>query len=88
MSGSGNNAAATSSLYNLFFDLEDSLCQKYTALTPFIVRREKFGEVVKLLQRINEKNRRNQGTESTDQVWTDKRGNVHIRREAKNDNWY
>ena len=53
-----------------------------------MVRREKFGEVVKLLQRINAKNLREKGVRNTDTVYKDKRGNVHIRREAKNDNWY
>ena len=75
-------------MYELFFDLEDNLCQRYPALTPFIVRREKFGEVVKLLQRITNRHRREKGAQKTDKVWTDKRGNTHIRREAKNDNWY
>jgi hypothetical protein len=57
-------------------------------LTPFIVRREKFGEVVKLLQWINSTNLKKKGVQNNDQVWKDKKGNVHIRREAKNDNWY
>ena len=72
----------------MFFDLEDNLCQRYTALTPFAVRREKFGEVVLLVNRINKKNLREKGVKNTDKVWTDKRGNVHIRRPAMNDNWY
>ena len=57
-------------------------------MTPFAVRREKFGEVVKLLHRINDKNRREKGVRNTDKIYKDNRGNVHIRREAKNDNWY
>lgn len=76
------------SLYEVFFDLEDNLCQRYTALTPFIVRREKFGEVVKLLHRINARHMREKGVMKNDKMWKDKRGNIHIRREAKNDNWY
>ena len=75
-------------MYETFFDLEDNLCQRYTALTPFIVRREKFGEVALLVKRINNKNLRDKGIKANDQVWTDHKGNVHIRREAKNDNWY
>jgi len=31
---------------------------KYPALTPFVVRKEKFGEVILLVNRINRKNRR------------------------------
>ena len=57
-------------------------------MTPFMVRREKFGEVVKLLHRINAKNMREKGVRKTDSMYKDKRGNIHIRREAKNDNWY
>lgn len=87
MHGSSEDAAAIS-LYELFFELEENLCKRYPALTPFAVRREKFGEVVKVLQRINAKSRKEQGAQRSDQVWKDKRGNIHIRREAKNDNWY
>lgn len=87
MNGSSNSAAAVS-LYDLFFELEDNLCQRYPALTPFAVRREKFGEVTKLVQRINAKNLAEKGVKRTDSVWKDSKGNVHIRREAKNDDWY
>ena len=64
------------------------MCQRYVALTPFMVRREKVGEVFLLIKRINTKNMREKGVRHNDKVWTDKKGNVHIRREAKNDNWY
>ncbi len=64
------------------------MCQKYPALTPFMVRREKFGEVVKLLQWINSKNLKDKGVKNNDKVWTDKNGDIHIRRQAQNDNWY
>lgn len=87
MNGSSESAAATS-LYDLFFELEENLCKRYPALTPFVVRREKFGEVVKLLNRINAHNRKETGAKNTDAVWKDSKGNTHIRRQAKNDNWY
>jgi len=74
------------SLSDLFYELADGLCQKYTALTPFIVRREKFGEVVKLLGWIHSDNEVK--SKSAEKVWKDRNGNIHIRREAKNDNWY
>ena len=74
------------SLSDLFYELADNLCQKYTALTPFIVRREKFGEVIKLLGWIYSAN--NTKAKSAEKVWKDKNGNIHIRREAKNDNWF
>ena len=75
-------------MYEVFFDLEDNLCVKYPALTPFAVRREKFGEVVKLVQRIKAKNRVKQGIKNTDQVIRYANGDVHIRRPAQNDDWY
>ena len=87
MDGSSDDAAAIS-LYETFFDLEDNLCQRYPALTPFIVIKEKVGEVILLVKRINRKNMREKGIQSTDKVWTDKNGNVHIRRKARNDNWF
>ena len=87
MDGSGKDAAAIS-LYEAFFDLEDSLCQRYVSLNPFQVRKEKFGEVILLVNRINIKNMREKGVYHNDKVWTDSKGNIHIRRQAKNDNWY
>ena len=87
MDGSSDDAAAIS-LYETFFDLEDNLCQRYPALTPFAVRKEKVGEVLLLVKRINRKSIREKGILHTDKAWTDKRGNIHIRRKAKNDNWY
>jgi len=83
-----NQDAAATSLSDLFFTLADNLCQKYTALTPFLVRREKFGEVVKLIQWINSHNLKENGVKSEDKVWKDKKGDIHIRRPAMNDNWY
>jgi len=87
MDGSSDDAAAIS-LYETFFDLEDNLCQRYPALTPFVVRKEKVGEVILLVNRINRKNLREKGIQHTDKVWKDSKGNLHIRREAKNDNWF
>lgn len=75
-------------LQDVFYELADNLCQKYTALTPFIVRREKFGEVVRLVTWINSKNLKEKGVHNADKVWKDAKGNIHIKREAKNDNWY
>lgn len=57
-------------------------------MTPFEVRREKFGEVVKLTARIRQKNMRQQNVSTGDKVWRDKNGDLHIRRKATNDNWY
>jgi hypothetical protein len=57
-------------------------------LDPFRVRREKVGEVFLLVNRINRKNNREKGIKSTDKIWTDNKGNTHIRRKATNDDWY
>ena len=61
---------------------------RYHGLTPFMVRREKVGEVFLLIKRINIRHNREKGIEAHDQVYVDKRGNTHIRRPAKNDNWW
>lgn len=75
-------------MYELFFELEDNLCQRYTSLNPFIVRREKVGEVFLLIKRLNRLNQAKKGIKRDDKVWIDKRGNKHIRRKAQNDDWY
>lgn len=87
MDGSGDDTAAIS-LYEHFFNLEDNLCKRYAGLSPFDVRREKVSEVFLLVKRINRKARREQGLNPTDQVIRYKNGDVHIRRKARNDNWY
>ena len=87
MDGSGENATAVS-LYETFFELEDNLCQRYSSLNPFIVRREKVGEVFLLVLRINRMKQREKGIQKGDQVWIDKKGDTHIRRKAQNDDWY
>lgn len=88
MNGGGENDTTTVSLYELFFELEDNLCQRYTSLNPFIVRREKVGEVFLLIKRLNRLNQAKKGIRSDDKVWIDKKGNKHIRRKAQNDDWY
>lgn len=75
-------------MYEILFDLTESLCERYTALTPFIVRRERFGEVMLLIRRINAKNARGKGIKARDHVSRDDAGNIVIRREARNDNWW
>ena len=87
MNGSGDDATAIS-LYELFFDLEDNLCQRYSGLNPFDIRREKVSEVFLLVKRINRKNQREKGIRNDDKVWIDANGDTHIRRKARNDDWY
>lgn len=72
----------------MFFEINETLCQRYTSLTPFVVRKEKLGEVILLINRINEKNDTDNGLEKGDQVIHKSNGDVVIRRKATNDNWY
>lgn len=88
MNGGGENDTTTVSLYEVFFELEDNLCTRYTSLNPFIVRREKVGEVFLLVKRLNALNQRKKGIKRDDEVYIDRNGNRHIRRKATNDNWY
>ena len=88
MNGGGENDTATVSLYELFFELEDNLCQRYSGLTPFVVRREKVGEVLLLVRRVNTRRRREMGIRKDDKVWIDKKGNKHIKRKATKDDWW
>lgn len=88
MNGGGENDTTTVSLYELFFELEDNLCHRYSGLNPFIIRKEKISEVFLLVKRINRMNQRKKGIRKHDKVYTDSKGNVHIRRKAMNDNWY
>ena len=88
MNGGGGKDTAAISIYELFFELEDNLCKRYNSLNPFIVRREKVGEVFLLIQRINRQNQREKGIRNDDMIWMDAKGNTHIRRKARNDDWY
>lgn len=60
----------------MFFQLELNLCERFPALTPFQIRREKASEVFLLVKRINENNKKE----------TIKKSNK-IRRPA-GDNWF
>ena len=70
----------------MLFDLTDNLCQRYPALTPFDVRRERAGEVMLLVRRLNDKMARDNGTTGNvaprGNIRRDARGNIHIRRPA------
>lgn len=68
--------------------MTDSLCQRYPGITPFNIRREKVGEVFLLINRITTKHLREKGISGKDEVRKDAQGRLHIRRPAKNDNWY
>lgn len=40
-------------IYQAFFEITETLCRRYPALTPFIVRRERAKEVFLLIRRVN-----------------------------------
>lgn len=61
---------------------------RYNSLNPFIIRREKVGEVFLLVKRINRKNQAKKGIRKDDKIYVDSKGNTHIRRKAQNDDWY
>lgn len=71
--------------------MTENLCQRYPALSPFAVRRERAAEVFLLVNRINDKNAR-EGARDTGagaprgNIRRDAKGNVHIRRRASDDN--
>lgn len=71
----------------MLFQASDQLCERYTSLNPFLIRRERNGEVFMLINRIitstNKKENRN-----NEQVIVKANGDKIIRREAKNDDWY
>ena len=87
MGGGGNAKALT--LYQHLFDLTDNLCQRYPALSPFQVRRERAGEVYLLVRRLNDKAARDDGAHgegaASGNIRRDARGNIHIRRPATDD---
>lgn len=40
-------------LYQIFFELEMEICNRFPAITPFKIRREKIKEVFLLVRRLN-----------------------------------
>lgn len=74
------------------FNLCDQLCDRYTSLNPFIVRKTKSGEVLTLIQRLTKINEKKEfkelGCKKGDQVVTLNSGKQVIYRHATNDNWY
>jgi hypothetical protein len=75
-------------MYDLLFELEDNLSKRYTSLNPLVLRREKCGEVLLLIRRINRLNQAKTGLKKDDTIYYDSKGNKHIRRKAMNDDWY
>lgn len=65
-------------LFFMFFDLQLSLCERFTSLTPFYIREQNLHDVLSILKRLNENVRSDKVIDKTD----------IIRRPAKDDSWY
>ena len=44
-------------LYQAFFDLQMSICEKFPSMSPFDVRRERLSEVFLLMRRLKTQNK-------------------------------
>lgn len=62
--------------YDVMFDMTVQLCERFPAFTPLSFRRERFGEVLKLIVRFKRWSKKNT-----------KNGKRIIRRPA-GDNWF
>lgn len=71
----------SASLYQILFDMQITLCEKFKGLNPFILRSERMQEVFLLIKRLN--NAQTQINEPTIQS----NGDV-IRRPALDDSWF
>ena len=67
-------------MYELFFEMEISLCERFPALSPFDIRKQRAGEVFLLVRRLNNY------TEYTNDK-NDTRNGTVIRRRA-GDDWF
>jgi hypothetical protein len=68
-------------LYELFFEMEVSICERFPSLSPFDVRRERASEVFLLMRRMQKYNK------SQDKTNPKNTGKQVIRRPAKDD-WF
>lgn len=74
---------------DVYTSIVDSLCTRYPALTPFEIRRQRLGDVFRLIDRVNQAERRKQGCRGrNDRVEIDKDGNRIVYREAQNNDWW
>ena len=73
----------------MLFNLTDQLCIRYSSLTPFIIRKEKWSEVMLLIQRIKTSNKKKSLKSGSGEMrYVQANGDVIIRKPAKNDDWY
>lgn len=73
--------SSSASLYQILFDLQITLCDKFKGLNPFILRHETMQEVFLLIKRLN-----NTQTQENDTIQSFN-GDV-IRRPATDDSWF
>lgn len=73
------------SLYEMFFDIEVNLCERFPALTPFKIRQQRAYEVFLLINRLNNYTASKNKEQKT--INTDNNKKV-IRRVAADDTWY
>ena len=75
-------------LYVIMFDMQMNLCERFPAMTPLTLRREKAREVFLLISRLNTHSEYNkQPNESPTPTPTVKNGQKVIRKPA-GDNWF
>ncbi|MFQ9923790.1 MAG: hypothetical protein ACLRVU_09760 [Beduini sp.] len=73
----------------MLFNLTDQLCTRYSSLNPFIIRKEKWSEVMLLIQRIKKSSKRQSNqVASGESRKVLANGDVIIRRPANNNDWY
>lgn len=68
----------------MLFELENNLCEKYSALTPFAIDEQKYTDVIELYANVITMNRRKIKYKPR----YNKQGKRIIRRPAQNDNWF
>ena len=70
-------------MYEILFDMNTNLCDRFPALDPFRVREQRFHDVLLIFRRLTaqSKNNKNNGGGVMQK-------NGVIRRPAQNDDWY
>ena len=67
-------------IYDVLFEMEMNLCEKFPAMTPLTLRREKAREVFVMIARYNRFSRKKKKQE--------KKGGKKIIRRPASDNWF
>lgn len=66
-------------VYDLLFELQMNLCERFPAMTPLVLRREKAREVFLLLVRYNRYAKKQKKSDS---------GGKRVIRKPAGDNWF